>query len=292
MQTPDINQKFLIIHIDDIGICHSANQAAFAVLTKGLAKTGSVMVVCPWVMEVVHYVRDNPSLDLGLHLTLNSEWPGYRWGPIAPRDSVKGLVDPLGYFWPTRAATMQHATTREVEIELNAQIEQALKLGFKPSHLDCHMGIALFKTEWLKILLKLGKIYDIPVSMVRWSEELGEQEIKRRGLPVEHIRTNLLHFEAQGGLLIDHLTTAIQGFSYAERKQHYFDFLNNLKPGVTQINIHPGLDQDEMATMMRDIKGAHSKRFADYLIFTDDETQQRIAELGIKLIGWRDFTGH
>ena len=88
--------KLLIIHADDLGVAHSENRASFDAFSKGMVNSASIMVPCPWFMEVVNWALANPKADLGLHLTLTAEWKHLKWGPVAGAGAVPGLVDEQG----------------------------------------------------------------------------------------------------------------------------------------------------------------------------------------------------
>src|SRR5438105_12014698 len=79
-------KKVVIFHADDVGMCYEANQAAQRALTEGNYRSAAAMVPCPWFNEMAAWSAAHPQYDVGLHLTLTSEWRSYRWGPVAPRD--------------------------------------------------------------------------------------------------------------------------------------------------------------------------------------------------------------
>src|SRR5690348_13437090 len=106
--------KLLIVHADDLGMAHSVNIATMKAFETGLVTSGSIMVPCPWLSEIAAYARANPQADLGLHLTLTSEWTQFRWGPVAPKDRVASLLDPNGYFRLTETEAAQAADPKEV----------------------------------------------------------------------------------------------------------------------------------------------------------------------------------
>src|SRR5436305_13770975 len=128
--------KLLIVHADDLGMAHSVNAATIKAFETGLVNSGSIMVPCPWLSEIAAYARANPQADLGLHLTLTSEWTSFRWGPVSPRDRVTSLLDKDGYFYLTASEAAAHADPKQVELEITAQIERARALGIQPTHLD------------------------------------------------------------------------------------------------------------------------------------------------------------
>ncbi len=129
--------KVIIIHADDLGETHAVNAAAIKALQLGTINSASLMVPCPWFPEIADYAKSHPDADFGLHLTLTSERIYYRWGPVAPADKVPSLVDETGYLYHDWEHN-QHVNPRDVEIELRAQIERALAMGVRPTHLDSH----------------------------------------------------------------------------------------------------------------------------------------------------------
>lgn len=159
------DNKLLLIRCDDIGMSHSVNLAAKELIDAGLKFSASVMVPCGWFDEAVSILKDADNVSIGIHLTLNSEWKNYRWGPVAGSSKVPSLVDSLGYFFPSRVKFFaNNPSLDEVEIELRAQIEKAFKSGLKISYLDYHMGTAVDKPEMRKIVEKLASEYKLAIS--------------------------------------------------------------------------------------------------------------------------------
>jgi len=131
---------------DDLGMARSVNAATIKAFESGLVSSGSIMVPCPWLPEIATYARQHPEADLGLHLTLTSEWAPYRWGPVLSKDRVASLLDNSGYFYLTESEAASRANAQEVEAEIRAQIERARSFGIQPTHLDSHMG-TLYKKQ-------------------------------------------------------------------------------------------------------------------------------------------------
>jgi hypothetical protein len=159
----------MVIHADDVGMCHGAN-AAFVELSRlGVISAGSVMVPCPWFLEIAAIAAADPTLDVGVHLTLNSEQQWYRWAPVSRPSPSAGLTDADGYSWRSVADVRANAHPDAVEMEWRAQIEQALAAGIDVTHLDAHMGSSL-APEWCDRYVELGVEYDVPVLI---TETLG-----------------------------------------------------------------------------------------------------------------------
>jgi predicted glycoside hydrolase/deacetylase ChbG (UPF0249 family) len=184
--------------------------------------------------------------------------------------------------WRSDVYTAKHATPREIETEIRAQIERARAFGIKPTHLDTHMGTLYTRPDFFEVYTKLGKEYGIPVMVMRATPEAIAYG-KASGSP---IGAEALHkIEADGFAMLDYLVTGVEGKTFAERKQAYHKLLRNLKPGVTMLIVHLGLDNAEL----KGITGSWQQRHADFLSFTDPETAALMKELGIKLTTWREL---
>lgn len=172
----------LLIRCDDMGMSHAVNSAFSDLAKTGIPFSASVMFVCPWYIEAVQILKENPQVSVGIHLTLNAEWENYRWGPITGREAVPSLVDSDGYFFPSRAALNENnPNLTEMEKELRAQIERALKSGLKIDYVDHHMGAAVDKPEYRAILEKLAAEYKLGIS--RYFNEIYAKNVY--SVPIE-----------------------------------------------------------------------------------------------------------
>ena len=166
--------KTLLIRCDDLGMSHAVNMAFKELIESGLKFSASVMFPCAWYQEAVDILKQHPEISVGIHLTLNSEWKNYRWGPISGRDKVPSLVDENGYFFPSRATFFaNNPKAEEIELELRAQIERAMNSGIKISYVDYHMGTAVDKPEHRAIVEKLAREYGLAISRYFGEEDLN-----------------------------------------------------------------------------------------------------------------------
>jgi predicted glycoside hydrolase/deacetylase ChbG (UPF0249 family) len=207
----------LLFRLDDIGMCHSVNRAAKEVLETRMPVSMSVMVPCPWFTEAVEILKQYPHVSVGIHLTLNSEWKNYRWGPVAGVTMVPSLVDSLGHFFPSRSKLFaNNPKLEEIETELRAQIEKALKAGLKLDYLDYHMGAAMQTPETRAIVEKLAAEYNLAIS--RYYDEV----------------------DVEGGYAAP----------VANKLDTMLKKVTHLQPGGTKLFVvHIGLDEPEMAAM-------------------------------------------
>jgi len=265
--------KLLIINADDTGMCHSANTAVIEALGKGLVRSATIMVPCPWFPEIAAYAKANPDRDFGIHLCHTSEWAQYRWGPVAPREQVPGLLDPEGYLWREVPEVYAHATPAETLIEGRAQIRRALAAGIDVTHLDSHMGTLQLHPDYLKVYLQLAVEFDLPVRMA------SQETLDRAGFP--QLRDT---FAAKGIVFPDHFVYEELKDESKDVKSFWMKVVKNLKPGVTEVYIHPAVASDEL----KSITGTWQTRSSEYEVFSHDPAmRQLIQDEGVKPISFR-----
>ena len=274
------DERVAIVHCDDIGMCHAANQGAFQALRRGPATCGSLMVPCPAFPEAAELARASPGIDLGVHLTLNAEWPGFRWGPVADAAEVPSLVEADGTFLRTTRETLERAKPEHVESELRAQIERALTAGIDLTHLDAHMGTALLPPLGT-IYAKLARDYRLPVFAVR----PDEAALRAAGVPGAGPFFAALagELEAVGVPLLDGFDANSLSFAPGQGEAHNLARLRGLRPGVNYLICHPAQGGPELSAICPD---AHARDFERG--FYGGEAGARALEAeGIRTLGMR-----
>jgi predicted glycoside hydrolase/deacetylase ChbG (UPF0249 family) len=267
--------KLLIVHADDLGMAHSVNAATIKAFETGLVNSGSIMVPCPWLSEIATFARANPNADLGLHLTLTSEWTSFRWGPVSSRDKVSSLLDKDGYFRLTETEAAEQADPKQVEMEITAQIERARSLGIQPTHLDSHMGTLYQNKELFEVFLRVARSQKLPVRVAKtWFTR------------ADFLSSVLSPDDVYIDRTLD-ITPAVAPQDWAK---FYSDALAKLEPGVTEVVIHLAYDDAEMrgATSDHPAWGA-AWRQRDFQFFTSDAFRKVLQENNIKLITWREL---
>lgn len=267
--------KLIIVHADDVGVTHSVNAATVTALNSGLVNSASIMVPCPWFPEIADYAKAHQDIDFGLHLTLTAERVYYRWGPVAPRDKVPSLVDENGYFqhdWQRNT----HIDPNDVEVELRAQIERALAMGVRPTHLDSHQyRLIMTNKELFDVFVRLAHEYKLPFFVTRdWFAQYP------------YLEPSL----GPNDVVIDHTVTIEPSVPPEKWTDFYTTALKNLQPGVTEFVIHLAYDNDEMeaATRERATWGA-AWRQRDFDYFTGQEFRALLDQQHIKLVTWRQI---
>ncbi len=276
-------ERLLILHADDAGMCHAHNRATIDGMERGVINSASIMMPCPWALEIVQYAKAHPEADFGIHGTLTSEWKVYRWRPVTPWDQVKGLLDSEGFMHRGVLETALSAGAGEVETELRAQVQRALDLGLKPTHLDTHMGTVYARPDYFAAYRKVAREFGLPCMIPR----LDAEERQKLAAPLRPVAEQIGQalFE-QGEVTLDHLNGGYSGNGGLEEQRAYYrDAIRNLRPGITQIILHPAYDGDELKA----ICGSHARRDRDLRVFIEPEMAEFLREQKVRLITWREI---
>ena len=275
--------RAVIFHIDDLAMCHGANRAFLELARAGFVTSASVMVPCPWFREIAEAASRDAALDLGVHLTLTSEWRHYRWRPLSTTSRASGLIDEDGYFRRDVASLRAHLVPEAAETELRAQIELAIAAGIAPTHIDAHMAAAMLP-ELLDLHIRLGVEYGlVPVLPrgIRWAPD------------PESYAAALARLDAVGLPVIDHFRGTLPVAAH-ETRPRYREVVAGLPEGVTHFALHatvPG----EIETIAPEHAGWRTR---EYALFASGAVAEWCEEAGITAIGyceiqrlWRDGAG-
>ena len=252
-----------VVHADDIGMSHAANIGAFEALDAGPATCGSVMTPCPWSAEAAEMAQARPNVDLGVHLTLNAEFDGYRWGPVTGRTAVPTLVDEAGNFFRTSRETVKSGSVDDVRAELRAQVDAALDGGIDVTHLDSHMG-TVFHPKFFDVYLGLGREYQLPVFLPR----------------VEELRADPEGFTVFDGYDADSL-----GFEPDEGAAHNVRRLSGLGAGLNYLICHPARGGDELSAIT---DTAHQRDF-ERQFYGGDAGRAALRQARVETVGMRQL---
>jgi predicted glycoside hydrolase/deacetylase ChbG (UPF0249 family) len=261
---PD-DAKLVIISCDDLGACHAANLGVYGALRDGLATCASIMVPAPWARDAsLRYLYAD---DIGVHLTLNCEYEGYRFGPITHAPSL--LSGEAGF--PRHIADLwEHADTEEVLRECRAQIERALAWDIDVTHLTPHLTAITLRPEFFDVYLGLAVEFRLPIRLP------STISADQAGFPFRHLAAE------EGVVFPDHFNHDWRAGS----RYRVYDEVRNLQPGVTEIHVQPAIDTPEV----RALTDAATGWIDDYRLVTDDpELVQVLANSGAVLIGYRQL---
>jgi hypothetical protein len=272
--------RVAIVHADDVGMCHGANVAFGELFRTGAVTCGGVMVPCPWFSETAEMAGAAPELDLGVHLTLTSEWQSYRWAPISTASRASGLIDEHGYFWRRLPLLAAHAVPEAAEAEMRAQIERALAAGIDVTHLDTHMGAALLPSL-AEIYIRLGCEYRLPILFPRHFQGYAGV-LDFAGVPLEGYAPLFERLEAEGWPLVDHFRMT-PGVPSAESERAYRELVAILPSGLTMVALHPNAGGD-IETI---VPATAHFRTDEYRILGDRTFQDFVAAQGIRTLGFR-----
>ncbi len=272
--------RLVIFHTDDIGMCQASLAAFKDLYDFGLISSGAIMVPCPWFLEAAELCRSLKGVDMGVHTTLTCEWKTYRWGPLSTRDPASGLLDDEGCLWRTSKETQEHASADAVQVEIQAQVDKAMKAGIDITHIDTHMGTVLHQ-KFAAFYIQAAFSRRIPAMIPR----LDAPAFERMGAdPASAVMAAqmIASLEEQGFPLVD-AAVGMPLEQPEDRVETAKMLLGELKPGVTHFILHPSTDTPELRTITPDWHG----RVADYQAFLSEDLRRFVKDQGIQVIGYR-----
>src|ERR1051326_2227349 len=263
------DSRLLMIHADDLGMCHSVNRAITTALESGAVNSASLMVPCPCFQEAAEWARQHPGYDIGIHSTLISEWENYRWGPVSHREYGADLVDDNGFFWPRNS--LLHASPERIHEEISAQITLAKQAGVNPTHLDSHM-LSVARPGYISAYIKAARAFGLPFLIDGCWHSCASCEGAATAQDV----------------VVNDLLQAHFKLSPDDLEECYLSALRGLKPGLNVLIVHPGFDDDELRIITANC-GPYGAawRQRDFEIVMSAQFQSALKENGIQLVNWR-----
>ncbi len=272
------HDRVVILHMDDVGSSQAANAAYADLIDFGLMSSAAVMVPCPWFPQAAAFCRTHAQVDMGVHLTLTSEWNEYRWGPISTCDTKTGLIDEEGYFYRRVAPVQDKADPDAVYQELKAQVERALSAGVDATHMDSHMG-TLAHPRFIPIYARLALEYQLPPTILLRGDE---ESFGRMGIDAHPGLQTVNELEEQGVPLIDNVA-GMPLDKPEDRLETAKQLFAGLPSGITHLFFHACHDTPELRATMPD----WPNRVGDYEVFQSEALRQFIHDQGIHIIGNR-----
>lgn len=283
------NERYLIINADDFGMCHSTNQAIMKMYQDQVITSSSIMTVCPWYEEAAEFLRENQHLDVGIHLTFTSEWDLYKWGPIN-HNSTSSLMDEKGYFYNNCLDFEKTSTSDDVISEIKAQLHKAQQSDIILNNIDNHMGSLygiMTGKSYLPEVLTISSELNLGF---RFPKNMSEARKKSVSPKMLNAMDAICHLAIEKSVpLIDYLVEypfqLTENETYTSFKDSVINQLKDLKPGVSELYIHPSVESQEIMS----INPSWKKRVMEYRLFYEDKLWNTIDREGIKVIKWNDL---
>jgi chitin disaccharide deacetylase len=269
-----VADKCLIIHADDLGMAHSVNEATFGAMEQGAVSSASVMIPCPWAAEVASYLQHNRMLDVGIHITLTSEWDRFKWRPVAPADSVPSLIDCYGYLWRDEESVVKRAEPGDVECEIRAQISLAFQLGLRPTHLDSHMFVLWSTPHLFAVFARVAHEYSLPFLAVKKL----------------HLQSPFVDSLTPNDILVDNVVSIRPYVRPEEWSSWYLNAVGAMARGVTELIVHVGRDDSELRAITHGSDAWGSAwRGRDLTAVTSAAMRNVCGENGIRIVTWKEL---
>lgn len=272
----------LILHADDIGMCPEANTSAKNYLNNGQIQSAAVMMPCQNAEEFILWAKDHPEQDIGLHLTLTSEWKTYRWPSVTDVKEVPGLIDEEGNLFHTVRQVVEHASAEEVEQEIRAQIEKSIALGHRPDHIDTHMGTLYGSPAYTAAYTKVAMEYNIPAMVLDVDNPLVIETFRAQGYPMDEAMIKTMREYTLPKL--DFFSSVPSGKTYEEKCDNFFKLIDSIPPGLVEIIFHPSEPTENLKT----ITNSWQQRNWEAEMFKDEKVQNYLEAKGIVFTNWQE----
>ncbi len=274
--------RVVILHADDSGMCYEANQAVKSYLLNGQIQSTAAMAPCPWFNDMAEWAANHPEKDVGLHLTLTSEWKNYRWAGVSNPHDIPNLMDPDGYLWREVIDVAQRAKPEEIEKEIQAQIDRSIQMGFHPNHIDTHMGTLYSREDYAEVFYRVAMDYGIPANAIEFTPERVEK-FRSQGYP---ITDKMMEFSNSYTLpKLDDFFSVPEGKTYEEKKINFFQLIKSLEPGISEIIFHPSVETEGL----KKITNSWQQRVWEAKMFSDEEVIQFMVNEGIIFTNWKEM---
>ncbi len=276
------DKRVVILHADDIGMCPEANTAARLQMEQDHIQSCAVMMPCPSAREFIDWATAHPEEDVGLHLTLTSEWKTYRWPGLTKAEDAPGLLDEEGKLWHEVIQVVQNASPEEVEQEIRAQVEQAIAWGYRPDHMDTHMGTLYGSHQFTKAYLSVAEEYNIPAMVIDFQNPEVLEGFRQQGYPLTDEMIAAVNNYSLPKL--DYFYSAPNAKTYEEKCSKFQELIKSLQPGLTEIIFHPS----ELTENLKTITNSWQQRAWEAKMFGDPDMQAFFAAEGLIFTNWRE----
>ena len=241
------------------------------------------MMPCPNAEDMIEWAKANPAVDVGLHLTLTSEWKTYRWPSVSPVDEVPSLIDEEGMLWHEVPDVVQHASVEDVAKEVRAQIEKSIAMGYRPDHIDTHMGSLYGHPDYTKAYMEIAMEYNIPAMVIDMKDPEVVARYKEAGYPITD--DMLKYMETYTLPKLDNFTSAPNAKTYEEKVAAFQELIKSLRPGLTEIIFHPSVGSENL----KSITGSWQQRIWEAEMFADPDMIQFFEGEGIIFTNWKEI---
>jgi len=274
------DDKLVIIHTDDIGMCQASVQAFADLWDFGTISSGATMVPCPWFPAAAEFCRQHPDVDMGVHATLTAEWEHFRWAPISTVNRASRLFDEEGYFHHLAAPVQDGAVLDFVRAEVQAQYDKAVQFGIDPTHIDAHM-LTILHPRLLPAYIETATRANVPFMLPRNSAEMatwmGYEPQVAQGLS-EIIK----QAETRGIPLVDRFAD-LPLDDPDDQVNLVKKILRELEPGITYLVLHPSIDTPELRAICPD----WPSRVANNDAMMSHDVKDFIKNEGVQVIGYK-----